>query len=160
MLVLNLCHLSSNLPEDLTELDEYKIEQELPDHVAPTVEPIQLTATHPSNQQDSLQITDAKSVTHWVAPESIMYASAAHQYTVVHCRDREIKVRGSITSVCEFLGELVVRVHRSYAVNPLYIDHMKGEMLFLIDGTKVPIPTRNVRKVRLALSKYFKSVGE
>ena len=118
-----------------------------------------LAITNRSTQPLSLQASDTKGTTHWVAPAQIVYVSAAHQYTNVHCVDRTIRVRAAFGMVLEQLAGTVVRVHRSYAVNPIYVSRLAGEMLYLVNGAKLPVPAKRVKEVRLMLAQYCEKLG-
>ena len=108
----------------------------------------------------ALQAHDTSGTTHWVYPHNVIYIAAAHQYTDVHCRDRLIHLRASFTQVLEQLESVVVRIHRSYAVNPSYISHMEGEELHLINGAVLPIPVKRVRQVRELLAQHADKLGD
>lgn len=106
-----------------------------------------------------LQASDTKGTTHWVAPAQIMYVAAAHQYTNVYCVDRTVRMRASLGSILEQLAGTVVRVHRSYAVNPIYVSRLAGETLYLVNGAKLPVPAKRVKDVRLMLAQYCEKLG-
>lgn len=108
----------------------------------------------------ALQAHGADGTTHWVSSHSVVYVVAAHQYTDIYCRDRLIHLRASFSDVIKQLSVCVVRVHRSYAVNPLYISHLKGVKLHLTNGVQVPIPIKQRRRIRMELSEYFVQLGD
>lgn len=112
------------------------------------------------NYRIALHARGSDGITHWVWSRNVMYVAAAHQYTDIHCRDRLIRLRTTFTHVLAQLGECVMRVHRSYAVNPLYISHLQGTALHLITGTQLPIPIKKVSQVRLALQERSLQVGD
>lgn len=104
-----------------------------------------------NERQIALRAHDTLGTTYWVMPSDIAYVKAARQYTEVHCVDRTLRLRGSFSSICEQIGSHVVSIHRSYAVNPLYVARMEGEMLYLETGDKLPVPARRVNEVRRLL---------
>ena len=106
-----------------------------------------------------LQASDTHGTTHWVAPNQVIYASAAHQYTFVHCTDRVIRMRAPFGLVLEQLGDIVLRIHRSYAVNPLYVSHLNDDMLYLTTGASLPVPSRRTKEVRELLAQRFAKLG-
>ena len=112
-----------------------------------------------STRPVALQASDTMGTTHWVAPAQVMYVAAAHQYTNVYCVDRTVRMRAPMGTVLKQLNGCVVRVHRSYAVNPTYISRMKGTTLYLINGIKIPIPTKRVRETRMMLAQYSDKLG-
>ena len=115
--------------------------------------------TSPKEGKVSLQARDSKGLTHWVQPSSVIYVEASHQYTNVYCRDRSIRLRTPFSTVLEQLGNVVIKVHRSYAVNPAYVSTLENEMLYLTTGDKVPVPAKRVKTVRAALADRFEQLG-
>ena len=111
------------------------------------------------DRQPALQARGTDGVTHWVQPDSIIYVAAAHQYTDIYCTDRRLRLRASIASIADQLSSVVVRVHRSYAVNPAYISRFEQDSLYLTTGAVIPIPAKRLREVRLALQEHFNKLG-
>lgn len=112
-----------------------------------------------SDRQPALQTRGTDGVTHWIQPDSIIYVAAAHQYTDIYCTDRRLRLRASIASIADQLSTVVVRVHRSYAVNPAYISRFEQDSLYLTTGAVIPIPAKRLREVRLALQEHFNKLG-
>lgn len=52
-----------------------------------------------------------------------------------------------------------MRVHRSYAVNPIYVSRLAGETLYLVNGAKLPVPAKRVKDVRLMLAQHCEKLG-
>ena len=102
-----------------------------------------------ANRQPALQARGTDGVTHWIQPDSIIYVAAAHQYTDIYCTDRRMR-----------LSSVVVRVHRSYAVNPAYISRFEQDSLYLTTGAVIPIPAKRLREVRHALQEHFNKLGK
>lgn len=118
-----------------------------------TVLPQRLESVRRTDErQIALSAHDTAGTTYWVMPSEIVYVKAARQYTEVHCLSRTLRLRGSFGSICEQLGGHVVGIHRSYAVNPLFVSRIEGEMLYLETGDKLPVPARRVSEVRRKLS--------
>ena len=111
------------------------------------------------DRQPALQARGTDGVTHWVQPDSIIYVAAAHQYTDIYCTDRRLRLRASIASIADQLSSVVVRVHRSYAVNPAYISRFEQDSLYLTTGAVIPIPAKRLREVRLVLQEHFNKLG-
>jgi len=112
------------------------------------------------SRQPALQARGTDGVTHWIQPDSIIYVAAAHQYTDIYCTDRRMRLRASIASITDQLSSVVVRVHRSYAVNPAYISRFEQDSLYLTTGTVIPIPAKRLREVRQALQEHFNKLGK
>ena len=112
------------------------------------------------NRQPALRARGTDGVTHWIQPDSIIYVAAAHQYTDIYCTDRRMRLRASIASIADQLSSVVVRVHRSYAVNPAYISRFEQDSLYLTTGAVIPIPAKRLREVRHALQEHFNKLGK
>ena len=95
-----------------------------------------------------LQMRTADGQTHWIDRNDIVYVKACRQYTELHCTSRTLRLHALFKDVLAQLGTTVVRVHRSYAVSPRFVDSLRGEMLHLTTGEKVPIPSRKIKEIR------------
>lgn len=139
-----------------------RIEERLSERARTTSSPIgTLRGTDdPAQRQPALQARGTDGVTHWIQPDSIIYVAAAHQYTDIYCTDRRLRLRASIASIADQLNSVVVRVHRSYAVNPAYISRFEQDSLYLTTGAVIPIPAKRLREVRLALQEHFNKLGK
>lgn len=109
--------------------------------------------------EESLQTIDSNGISHWFYPKSVVYAKAAHQYTDIYCVGRRLRIRSSFNTVLEQLGDTVVQVHRSYAVNPAYLSYMKDQTLYLTTGDQIPIPSNRRREVRQLLLEHSSRLG-
>ncbi|ACV22182.1 Response regulator of the LytR/AlgR family [Slackia heliotrinireducens] len=106
-----------------------------------------------------LQASDAQGTTHWLTPDEIVFVEADHQYTNVHCRMGSIRLRSSFGDVVKQLDNVVLKVHRSYAVNPAYVRRLEREILYLTTGDKLPVPSKRVRQVRRDLLEWSRQMG-
>lgn len=104
-----------------------------------------------SGTNPQLQVRDAEGTTYWLAPTSVIYIKAAHQYTDIYCTERRLRIHSSFSSTVDQLRDTVMTVHRSYAVNPSYVSHLEGGELHLTTGATVPVPQKSVSKVRAML---------
>ena len=107
----------------------------------------------PAKTLSRVQIRTADGQTHWVDRADITYVKACRQYTEVHCVARVLRVHLLFREVLAQLGPCVTRVHRSYAINPHFVDSIRGEMLYLTTGDKVPIPSRRIKEIRERLAR-------
>ena len=112
----------------------------------------QSTRTAANSLSPRFQIMTSDGGTHWVEQDEIVYVQAKRQYTEVHCKRRVLRTHALLKDVLKKLGNAVVRVHRSYAVNPRYIHSLRGEMLYLTTDEKIPVPARRIKEIRDLLS--------
>lgn len=89
---------------------------------------------------------------HILVESEVVFAEAQRTHSVVY------SVNGPI-EMCEKLGRLagrlpgLLRVHRSYLVNPDYVVGVSRCMLHLCDGYTVPVPAQRYTKIRAEIKK-------
>ena len=107
-------------------------------------------------RRDSIVLRDVAGVMHQVAPIEVRTVEASRQKAVVHCLDRDVTVRMGIGKVAALLGESLIMVHRSFAVNPAYVRTVSRGAVEMDDGTRIPLPRRRSREVRLRLEEALR----
>lgn len=99
-------------------------------------------------EEKPLILKDSDSVTHVVVPRSVLYLEAQHQYVSVCQRTERFRIRDSLTDLLSRFPGYFVRVHRSYAVNVLYVSYISREEIQLGDFEKIPIPLKQSARIR------------
>ncbi len=99
-------------------------------------------------EERPLILKDSDSVTHVVVPRSVLYLEAQHQYVCVCQKTERFRIRDSLTNLLSRFPDYFVRVHRSYAVNVLYVSKVSREEVQLGDFEKVPIPLKQSAQIR------------
>ena len=99
-----------------------------------------------------LQVRTADGEYYWIERDDIVFARARGQYTELHCTKRTLLLHTLIKNALAQIGSPLVRIARSYAVNPRYVDSLRGEMLYLTTGNRIPVPARRIKEVRDLLS--------
>ena len=90
------------------------------------------------------------------SPAANAYASmiirieAAHggRHSILHTADRAVEVMASVSQLEKQYGDLLLRCHQSYLVNPAYISSIRRFKLILTDGTELPVPEKKFTAVR------------
>lgn len=100
----------------------------------------------------NVALYDVEGTVHWVHPSQVIYLEAQRKRTIVHCMTRDIVVPSMIKDVVEMIGDKIVRVHRSYAVNRDHVVELKAGRLLLDDGTSIAVPAKRLADVRALLS--------
>lgn len=100
----------------------------------------------------NVALYDSDGTVHWVHPSQVVYLEAQRKRTIVHCMTRDIVVPSMIKDVVEMIGDKIVRVHRSYAVNRDHVVELKAGRLLLDDGTSIVVPAKRLADVRALLS--------
>lgn len=99
-------------------------------------------------EERPLILKDSDGVTHVVVPRSVLYLEAQHQYVCVCQKTERFRIRDSLTDLLSRFPGYFVRVHRSYAVNVLYVSKVSREEIQLGDFEKVPIPLKQSAQIR------------
>lgn len=104
------------------------------------------------SSRKSVSLYDTDGTVHWVHPSQIIYLEANRKRTIVHCMTKEIVVPAVIRDTVEMVGNKIMRVHRSYAVNRDHVVELKAGRLLLDDGTSIAIPAKRIADVRAELT--------
>ncbi len=105
------------------------------------------------SSRKSVSLYDTDGTVHWVHPSQIIYLEANRKRTTVHCMTKTIVVPAVIRDAVEMVGNKIMRVHRSYAVNRDHVVELKAGRLLLDDGTSIAIPVKRIADVRAELTK-------
>lgn len=105
------------------------------------------------SSRNSVSLYDADGTVHWVHPSQVIYLEACRKRTIVHCMTKDIVVPAVIRDTVEMVGNKIMRVHRSYAVNRDHVVELKAGRLLLDDGTSIAIPAKRIADVRAQLTK-------
>ncbi len=104
------------------------------------------------SSRKSVSLYDVDGTVHWVHPSQIIYLEANRKRTIVHCMTKDIVVPAVIRDAVEMVGNKIMRVHRSYAVNRDHVVELKAGRLLLDDGTSIAIPAKRIADVRAELT--------
>lgn len=98
--------------------------------------------------RSTVELKDILGNVHVLRLAEIVYLEAQKQSTIVHTSEGSFRLREGITKVADMLNEVdpvaLVRIHRSYVVNPLYVKTIKSDAIELT--TKQTLPLSNRRR--------------
>ena len=82
--------------------------------------------------------------------DTIIHIEAAHggKHSILYTEDSSVEVMASISSIEKKCGNIFLRCHQSYLVNPNYISRIKRFRVTLSDGTELPIPEKKYTAFR------------
>lgn len=143
-------HLSSPLP-DYSGSDDVHLNRESYAYIGRIIEQ---QIVH-----RSISIRDVGGTMHYVLASEIRSIEACKQRTILHCLDRNIVVRRGFKDMVDEFGNELVLVHRSFAVNPLYVRTIHPDSVVLDDGSSVPVPQRRSAEVRRELSEAVQRIA-
>ena len=80
--------------------------------------------------------------------KDIVYIEAENTNSVIHCLNRDILSRESISILEKKLGEDFIKTHRSFIVNSRYITGIRRYQLAVRQGIELPIPVKKYREIK------------
>ena len=80
--------------------------------------------------------------------KDIVYIEAENTNSVIHCLNRDILSRESISILEKKLGEDFIKTHRSFIVNSRYITGIRRYQLAVRQGIELPIPEKKYREIK------------
>lgn len=89
----------------------------------------------------------------------VTYLEAQRQSTVVHCMSRTFRVRMGITEVLKRIDPensgALVRTHRSYVANALYVDRVGRDGVHLTTDDELPLSSQRRAEVEDQVKRFF-----
>lgn len=86
--------------------------------------------------------------TYVLCNQDIVYIEAENTNSVIHCLNRDILSRESISALEKRLGDDFIKTHRSFIVNSNYITGIKRYQLAVSRGIELPIPEKKYREIK------------
>lgn len=84
---------------------------------------------------------------HSVKPSKIIYVEIMGHYLIYHGKDREYKLRGSMTEHSSgLLAYGFVRIHKSYLINMKYLDNLKANEVVVRSRDNILLPVGRAYK--------------
>ena len=87
-------------------------------------------------------------LTYVIRNKDIVYIEAENTDSVIHCLNRDILSRESISDLEKKVGEGFIKTHRSFIVNSRYITGIKRYQLAISQGIELPIPEKKYREIK------------
>lgn len=105
--------------------------------------------------RNTCELRDVDGSTHFMNLSDVVYLEANRQSTVVHCLDSSFRVRGGISDIAAKLDSaslgVLIRTHRSYAVNALYVERIDRDAVVMTTGAKLALSSRRRLEVEEAV---------
>jgi len=103
-------------------------------------------------RRSAVSIRDVSGAIHYVSDVEVRYIEANRQRSILHCLNESIVVRRGFKDLVEEFGNVLVPIHRSFAVNPMHVKSLRTDVVVLDDGSEVPLPQRKSAEMRQRLS--------
>ena len=85
----------------------------------------------------------------------ILYIESNHNNLIWHCRDMEVKARGTLKETEKLLPEYFFRLQRGYIVNTNHIRSIEQRELVIDNGDVLLIPVRNYIEVKKQIKRLY-----
>lgn len=110
-----------------------------------------------SKKQNRFAIMDKEGGMYFVYENEIEYVQADGHDIELHLMDKVRKMHLRFSEFVETYGSQLVLVHRSYAVNPLYIVSIVERKITMQSGAVIPIPEKKLIEVKEILKKRIEN---
>jgi hypothetical protein len=84
---------------------------------------------------------------------SVTFFESHDRHTTVHTLAREYESIETLASIAKRYGDMFVRTHVSYLVNPDFVRNVERFKITLFDGTTVPVPEKRYTAIRTELAR-------
>lgn len=101
-----------------------------------------------SSPDGNVLVRDIDGVSRYINSGEVVYLEAAHQYVLFHTLFGTFKVRRTLSDVLEKQSGMLVRVHRSFAVNVSMVQSISADGVQMVTGDVVPTPSKRLSAVR------------
>ena len=105
--------------------------------------------------RSTIVVTDVEGTLHHLSPIEVRSLEADRQRSVINCLDRTVVVRRGFGELLDLLSEDLVVVRRGFAINPSYLRMVTREAVVMDDGSRIPLPQRRSRQIRLNLEEIL-----
>ncbi len=95
---------------------------------------------------------------YFILTDTIIFIEAAHggKHSILHTDDGETEVMSAISLLEKRYGELFLRCHQSYLVNPDRIAEIRRFKMTLTNGEELPIPEKKYTSVKEKAFSFMK----
>lgn len=108
---------------------------------------------------NKISFRDVQQKEHYMREENILYVEADGSNCIIHCADEEVIVKSRISDWEEGLSERFLRIHRSYIVNRQHVSNMKRCQVSICDGTRLPVPEKEYKRIHDDIQKWLDNKG-
>ena len=101
-----------------------------------------------------LKIENIEREWEFLALEEICYIEARGKHSLIQTVQAEIEVFQSITELENMAGHKLIKVHRSYLMNPYYVRKLERFELFMSTGKRIPVAEKRYTTIKKYLLEY------
>lgn len=104
--------------------------------------------------ENQISVYDTKNILRFISVFDIEYAESNKRTVLIYTTNGIINAKIKWTDFLEITGANLIKVHRNYAVNPIYILFISKNTLELKSGASIPIPVKKQKEVYESIIKY------
>lgn len=108
---------------------------------------------------NKISFRDVQQKEHYMREDNVLYVEADGANCIVHCMDEEVVVKSRISDWEKKLSGRFLRIHRSYIVNMQHVSSMKRYQISICDGTILPVPEKEYKKIHENVRKWQDNKG-
>lgn len=87
--------------------------------------------------------------------KDIMYIETYSHYTVIHTKNNFYDIKKDTAHVLQDKQKYFIRAHRSYFINPIYVQSMTNNKIILTDDIEIPIGKKYLSSVKNDVHKKY-----
>lgn len=110
-----------------------------------------------STKQKRFSIADKDGSTLFLHENEVEYVQANNHSTILHLLNGQKEVSLLFADFMKKYGSSLVSVHRSYAVNPMYVVRMENNKIFMQSGDILPVPEKKISETREMLKNIIET---
>lgn len=112
------------------------------------------------NDVEKLVFRDREKHYRYLLPSEILYLQAALQWTVVYTQSGSFQTWGILAEHEKKMPAMFQRIHKSYLVNTIYIDHIRRYQATLKNGQELPIGKERYMTLKHSLQHGLQTKAE
>jgi DNA-binding LytR/AlgR family response regulator len=85
----------------------------------------------------------------------VIYVESLGNHTVIHTLDQEFESTESLKTLEKRYGNLFLKCHESYMVNPAHVHSIRRFKMTVTGGRELPVPEKKYTAVKKTLQKII-----
>lgn len=106
------------------------------------------------SKQEILRVENTERVWVFLASDEIFYIEAKGKHSLVRMQQTKLEVLQSIAELEQMTRYSLIKVHRSYLINPCYVTSVKRFEVLMPQGETIPVAEKRYTKVKQVLLEY------
>ena len=91
----------------------------------------------------------------YLAENELVYIKSDGHFTTLHCLHDTFESSEAITTLEERFPDLLIRVHKSYLINPSFLKTLRRYEAEMTEGSCIPVSSRRYRDTKEQINQYL-----